>query len=299
MKKLIIIILLYFLLAGCQNQAEKTAERQNTSRIRIVSLVPSLTEILFELDMGQYLVGVSSYCTYPDSVHTIEKLGGLYDVSMEKLIRLQPDYILVDRSRNWKKHLQKVETIDPEIIALRTETIEDIYSNIQILGKTFHRQAKAARLVRIIQDSIAYYQISPRKENIKRVLLIVNRAPGKMAQIYAAGQNTFINEISEMCGLQNVINGDGYLQVNSEFIYKADIDYVLEFNAGIQDEQKTDIVEEWQLFWNEKNKSVPICVFNEDYMVIPGPRVYWGIKRIAEMVKEKRGCPKRSASFLL
>ena len=282
MKKIFVLIVLLILLLGCRKNGEIKKEDEKDPQKKIISLVPSLTEILFELKMGKSIIGVSKFCTYPDSVNAIEKIGGLYDVSMEKIIRMHPDYIVMDQSHYMEKQLPKLETIDPEIISLKTEIIADIYQNIEILGKKFNKDLLAKQLVASIKDSINKYIPKTIGGNRKKVLLIVGRAPGKIAQIYAAGKNTFVTEIAEKCGLQSIIEQEGYIQVNSEFIYKSDLDYMFEIDASVLDEDKTGIKNEWKEFWNEKGKVVPTKVFNEDFMVIPGPRIYLGVKRIME-----------------
>jgi len=282
MKIQILLLIILFLILGCRKNGEIKKENEQAPHKKIISLVTSLTEILFELKMGKSIIGVSKFCTYPDSVNTIEKIGGLYDVSMEKIIRMHPDYIVMDQSRYMEKQLPKLEIIDPEIISLKTETIADIYKNINILGEKFNKDLLARQLVASIKDSINNYIPKPIRGNRKKVLLIVGRAPGKIAQIYAAGKKTFVSEIAEKCGLQNIIKEEGYIQVNAEFIYKSELDYIFEINAGIPGENIKEIKNEWKIFWNEKGIAVSTKVFNEDFMVIPGSRVYLGVKRIVE-----------------
>ncbi len=273
--KLIYVITLLVFLAGCKG---KMHDRPSSS-VKILSPVPNLTEMLFELKLGKYIVGVSDFSEYPDSVRYIEKIGGLTDLSLEKIFRLDPDIIITDSSVALGNRLSKLGEISPEILKLKTETIEDIFQNIEILGEKFDRTKLAESELRKLKDSISAYTYTDSKSR-GTVLMVIGRSPQRISGIYVAGKKTFLDELAAICGLRNIISEEGYIQISSEYIYREDIDYIFEFSAGASAEKARDKMREWREFLHRFNKKSKVRLFTESYMVVPGPRVYLALKKL-------------------
>ncbi len=114
---------------------------------RIVSLAPNLTETLFELGAGDEVVGVTSYCNYPPEAQTREKVGDFINPSLEKIVSLQPDLILLE---NWSssKVSRRLSQLDLRVFqTISPASIEQVYQLIAQVGEATGRRQEAADLV--------------------------------------------------------------------------------------------------------------------------------------------------------
>lgn len=258
---------------------------------RIIVLVPSLHEILFELGLGEQIVATSRFAKYPSVSAGIPKVGGLVDLNLEAIVALRPDVILADSSEMFLQRKSLLEKNGTRLIFMRTETIGDIYRNINELGKIFGREDKAAELIRQIQDSIGYYSDLVRalqKDERRYFLLVISRPIGKFADIYVAGTKTFLSELLEGCGLVNLAPFDGYKPMTLEFFLQRNPSWVIEVHSEIASEQSENYEKEWKQFWINRPTAPEIIILKGDYVSIPGPRIYQIVKQFYQILIQKQ-----------
>ena len=113
---------------------------------RIVSLIPSHTELLFAVGAGSSVVGVTNYCDYPPETREIEKIGDVTAMSLEKIVALDPDLVLASRG-NASELLHSLKALDVPVFVLEPQSIDDVLDAIGIVGKLAGREEAARELL--------------------------------------------------------------------------------------------------------------------------------------------------------
>lgn len=164
---------------------------------RIVTLLPSLTETVCELGACDRLVCVDNYSNWPASVQQLPHLGGLEDASIERIVALRPEVVLLSTS---SRALGRLESLGLKVVALEPKTFADVQRVISKVGQLVG--ADSAPLWRRIEAGVAAAgQGLPAQQRGTRVYFEVNSAP------YAASESSFIGELLSRVGLFNVVPG--------------------------------------------------------------------------------------------
>jgi iron complex transport system substrate-binding protein len=264
-----------------------TAASQSTPPRRIVSLAPSVTEVLFEAGLGPRVVGVTSYCRYPADVLPIAKVGGYLTPSYEALVALHPDLVVV---------LPEHEDVEPRIArlgltAMRVDhrSLSGIIDSIITLGERAGEGARArpaadalrARLSRT--EAIGAYRVRP------RVLVVFGRSDD-LRQFYAAAPGTVHDDLLRHAGGQNVLTSSAvpYPTLSAESVMRLDPDVVVEFAPGSFDGDARR--RQWDLLRPLKAvKTDRVYVFTEDFLSVPGPRFVRFAETLARALHREGG----------
>lgn len=178
---------------------------------RIVSLVPSQTELLFDLGLGDRVVGITKFCIHPDEWYrTKKRVGGTKDVDFEKVKSLLPDLIIGNKEENDKTNIESLKEIAPVWMS-DIFTLEDSLKMMTQLGEILNVQNKTTEMVYSIQvnfelfkrQSFSFFKQRP------TVLYLIWRKP-----YLAAGKNTFIDDLLSRCGFVNFIEEERYPEIN-------------------------------------------------------------------------------------
>ncbi len=122
--------------------------------IRVVSVSPAITEILFALDCGDRLIGRTEFCNYPPEVKKIKSIGGINNANLEEIIKLQPDLVITS-SIFTKKMFETIEDAGIPIISFKeTNTIEGLYETIEMLGKVMDKETKAKSIIDKFEEDL-------------------------------------------------------------------------------------------------------------------------------------------------
>lgn len=162
---------------------------------RIISLVPSQTELLFDLGLESEVIGITKFCIHPeDWFRTKERVGGTKNVDLNKIRDLKPDLIIGNKEENTKADIEALEKIAPVWMS-DIYTLEDAYGMIQQLGLLCGKSVEAGELLAEIQNEFDTYK--PFQED-QTVLYAIWNEP-----LMAAGKSTFIDEMLTVFGLKN------------------------------------------------------------------------------------------------
>jgi iron complex transport system substrate-binding protein len=185
---------------------------------RIISLLPSLGEIVCELQACERLVGVDRYSNWPERVKSLPQLGGIDDTQLEALVKLKPDLVLLARS---SRVTQRLESMGIKVVALEPQNQEDMRRVIQLIAGALHlpqSQDRAQALWQSIQQKLDAAALRvPAK--VKGMRIYFEAGSG----YFAAGEVSYIGETLKRLGLVNVVTpGMGaFPQVNPEFVVKS------------------------------------------------------------------------------
>ena len=120
--------------------------KMDTPPQRIVSLAPSNTELLFALELGDKLVGVTEFCNYPQAALAIEKIAGYSSLSIEKILAVEPDLILAARG-NDIEGLGSLRKMGFKVYALDIQNVEQLVEAMERLGRLTGVESRASVLV--------------------------------------------------------------------------------------------------------------------------------------------------------
>ncbi|MCA6068307.1 helical backbone metal receptor [Chryseobacterium sp. RG1] len=164
--------------------------------MKVVSLVPSITEALFDLGLTEKeVVGRTKFCIHPkEKVKNVAIIGGTKNINIDKIKALQPDLILANKEENIKEQVEALMD-DFKVIVTNVETIEDNYYLLKHLGKTFHKEDKAQLFNLKIYDVLNQAKIS---STIKAAYLIWKNP------YMTIGSDTFIHKILAEIGFENI-----------------------------------------------------------------------------------------------
>ncbi|HEY0883458.1 MAG TPA: helical backbone metal receptor [Archangium sp.] len=163
---------------------------------RVISLAPSVTETILALGAKDSLVAVSRFCEFPE-VAALPKAGGFNDVSVETIVKLKPDLLVVQKSPGNQKAVETVARLGVPVLALPLTTVEDVTVAMSELGKALGKETRGKELV----DALAAVRAKERAvkvEKKKSVLLVVGFQP-----LVVAGPGSFADELLLDCGVTN------------------------------------------------------------------------------------------------
>ncbi len=235
---------------------------------RIITLLPSLGEIVCELQACDRLVGVDRYSNWPDRVKSLPQLGGIDDTQLEALIKLKPDLVLLARSA---RVTQRLESMGIKVVALEPQNQEDMRRVIHLIAGALHLpqpQDRAQALWQSIQQKLEAAALRvPAKA--KGVRIYFEAGSG----YFAAGEASYIGETLKRLGLVNVVTPamGAFPQVNPEFVVKANPQIIF-----MGERTATDLKSRpgWQRI--EAIAQQRICAFppaQADIIVRSGPRI--------------------------
>lgn len=174
----------------------------NKSPKRIVSLVPSQTELLVDLGLENELIGITKFCAHPSLLRKNKTIvGGTKQVNVEKLKALQPDIILCNKEENTKEMIKELESVAPIHIS-DVNTIEDCLELIKMYGEIFNSSKKASDLIEAITTERQKFK-SALQSKKKRVAYFIWKNPWMVA-----ASNTFINTMINEAGFINVFENE-------------------------------------------------------------------------------------------
>lgn len=163
---------------------------------KIISLVPSISELLYELNLAKETVGITKFCIHPSIwYHTKEKIGGTKNLQIEKIKCLQPDLIIANKEENTKEQVEILARLFP-VYLTDVNNYEEAIKMIEDVGKITSRVADAVQLTKVIQSG--FNLIKKPFKQIKTVYFIWKDP------YMSVGGDTFINDMMSRLGLQNI-----------------------------------------------------------------------------------------------
>lgn len=253
---------------------------------RLISLAPSTTELLFALDIGDRVVGVTRFCDYPPEADALPKVGGFFDPNYEAILKLEPDLIVL-----LEEHSQAQEHFASQgqrVLTVNHKTIDGILDSIPVVGQACGVDARAARLHDELVARMQRLAAQTQVEDPPTVLIVVSREGGKLGQIYIAGRDGFYSELLELAGGRNAYAGDlAFPVVTPEGILKLNPEVIIELVAEMDNlpRSQAEMREDWQQLQNVAAvQNGRLHLIAADYMTIPGPRFIQIQERFAELL---------------
>lgn len=252
---------------------------------RIISLAPSNTEILFALGLGDRVVGVTEYCTYPPEALAVDKIGGYSTINIEKVVAAKPDLVVASFG-NTEEVIEQLRSLGLTVIACNPHEISDVIDNIRMIGAATGSDEAAAELAADLEERIA--AVSARTAGIEdrpTVVHVVWNDP-----LYVSGSGTFQDEIITLAGGTNafskvdewgVVSLEDFIATNPEII-------IVNTGAGMSAEA-TDVLYDY-FMTDERMSGLDAVTCGRVYLVDSdiidraGPRLIDALEEVAAEV---------------
>ncbi len=232
---------------------------------RVVSMLPSHTETLFALGVGDKLVGIDEYSTYPKSgTDKIPKVGNGFQPNLEAIVALRPDLVLADESTS-SKLVEKLEQAGLTVYGGTAQTFNEVFSKIGTLGKMVGRENQAINLITRMRSQLNALEKSV--YGLPKVSTYFELDPTP----YTVGPNSYIGALITKAGGKNIIPGGigDFPKISPELVITKNPAVI--FGASLEDLQKRP---NWAGIAAVKSAQVyPLTPEENDALSRPGPRL--------------------------
>ena len=295
---LLVIMCFLFFMVGCGTADEQKQSKTDEQTVdivvtddfgnqvkldhypeRIVSLTPSNTEILFALGLGEKVVGVTSYCDYPEEAKDKPKIGDLKG-NVEAIVASEPDLVLAKGILN-DDAVEKLRKLDIPVLCLDPESIEGVYRAIELIAKATGTNEKGEEIIGEMKEKIDSVEKKvakiPQEERL-RVFIEVGSDP-----LYTAGKETFVDELVVLAGGINIADDiKGYQMYSSEAVVKNNPDVILSADSYYVDiKQEIKKRAGWEEIKAVQEGKV-IYELDTNLLNRPGPRSALALELIAK-----------------
>jgi iron complex transport system substrate-binding protein len=237
---ILLLLIFVLLLSGCQQQNTAGSDMTTGEIVvtddsgtqlkldkypeRIISLTPNNTEILFALGLGERVVGVTTYCDYPEEVSQNARIGDLQG-NVEEIVALKPDLVVAKAVLN-EDIVSKLRKLDVPVLCVDPESIDGVYRSIELIAKVTGTDSNGDKIISEMKAKISDVQQKvaeiPEEERLK-VFIEVGNDP-----LYTAGGDTYVDELVRLAGGINIASDiTGYQMYSLETVVKCNPDAIL------------------------------------------------------------------------
>ena len=255
---------------------------------RIVSLAPSMTEILYALGLGENIAGVTTFCDYPEEAKRKPKIGGMSNPSLEAVVSLKPDIVVMTTDGNPKEFDERLRQLKIITYVFQARRLAELPQGIRDLGAALKVKERSDRLAKEIEDGLRKLgassqssSLTPRPSSNKKILFIVWPEP-----LIVAGPGTVMDDAITLLGYENIAASakTSYPKYSIEEVIRQAPDVIFVGKASGMDMRP---VSQGIL---QRMSSVPAVKIGSVYYVSDrlyrlGPRVIKGIEELAECLR--------------
>jgi iron complex transport system substrate-binding protein len=220
--------LLLLAMAGC---APAPGGAAGGPPARVVSLAPSLTEILWALGAGERVVGVCAQCDYPPAVAALPRVGGYLAPSVEAVIAARPDLVVVVPSPGNREAVRALDRAGVQVLVVHDRTLDDFRASVRTIAGALGLAAAGERLVTEIDRGLAAVRARVAGVPARRVLLVVGHSP-----LVVAGAGTLQDELVTIAGGTNVAAdvGQAWPQISPELVVARAPEVIVDAGMGTE-----------------------------------------------------------------
>lgn len=289
-KFFVLLFVCIFLLTACKNvatQKDETKMRDIADDLgrkikipekieRAVSLAPNLTENIFAVGAGDKLVGVTTFCNYPEAANKIAKVGDTINPNLETIIALKPQVVFVSTASQIENFTKTLESQNIAVFVTNPKDLNGVLANLRQLGDIFGTTEQTSILLNELQEKILAVDEQTRGKQKVKVFVQISKEP-----LFTIGKESFLTEIIERAGGISVTKdvATAYPKISKET--------ALAFNPeAIILSESPDNLEPNDVFKNSnavKNKKV--FKINADLLSRPSPRIVDGLEQLVNYLQ--------------
>jgi iron complex transport system substrate-binding protein len=243
---------------------------------RIVSLAPNLTEIVYAVDAGDRLVGDTEYCDYPAAAKNVVKIGDTIHPSIERIIVLKPQVVLVSTASQLEAFTQQLDQQKIAVYVTNPRSLEEVFRSIGTLGDLFGTHEQAATLVADLRRRTADVEAKIKGTNSVAVFYQVSGEP-----LYTIGRESYLTDLVRRAGGVSVTADvpGGFPRYSDEAALAARPDAIILPSGGSMGEANSTVAASLKNSPAALNKRV--YKINDDHLSRPGPRLVEGLEEMA------------------
>lgn len=249
---LVLAALLLGALANCRVNHSASEQATNTGQIsarpaRIVSLSPSVTEILYGVGAWPQVVAVSQYCTYPDDVKNKPRVDGWRNTNLEQVLALKPDLVIgVDAQAPFTR--DKLEALGIRSMFVKSQSLADVIAAIKEIGRTTGHEREGAELAAQTQSEIDTVRAKVEGSSRPPVLCVVDRVPGTLRDLYTATRGSYLDDLINVAGGESIAPPDehGYGKLTKEAVLTINPAVIIDMVQGAKGKLGEDPLAVWR-----------------------------------------------------
>jgi iron complex transport system substrate-binding protein len=261
---------------------------------RIVSTSPSITETLFALGLGDRVVGVSQYCRFPPEVQKLPKVGTFLQPDPERIVALLPDLVFIHRVAGTLA--TRLSAMHVRAVAVDEGTMASVFGAIRQIAEAAGVPTRGEGLAADIErrlDHVAHTAAAGRRPS---VLFIIGRRPGTLADLVAAGPETYLDALIGIAGGRNVLGTDGlpeYPHISMETVLRLEPDVIVDTvdmgdTAAERRARQTLNQRLWAAYPGLRAvQSNRVYADTTDALVVPGPRIVDAAEWLAALIRPR------------
>ncbi|MDY0385567.1 MAG: cobalamin-binding protein [Methanolobus sp.] len=247
---------------------------------RIVSLMPSITEILFTIGAGDKVVGGTEDDKYPPEAANLTKVGRYTTLNYETVAQLEPDLVILDDEANGEETVEQFKELKIQTISTSPKTIDEIEESILLLGTVTNNIETAESVVNDMERIVAEVQESTSgisDEDKPRVLYIVWDEP-----ITAAGKKSYLDDLISMAGGKNIVEASDWPTITIETVVDANPEIIICSGMGGLSYQIMNNIKKNEAFATlDAIKNDRVYPINDPNIIeLSGPRIVQGLKEL-------------------
>jgi len=250
---------------------------------RIVTLAPNLTEIVHFLGEFDRIVGITSYDNYPPEVSELPKVGGYVNPGVESIVVLKPDLVLAFRG-NPLPVIRKLKEMGITVFVLDSpSSLREILQQVEDVGKLIQADEPALKRVKALRE-----KLDSREKSLKlgqprpRVMML---ACCLTPPFYAAGRETFIDDLIRLAGGENAFVGKGFALISPEEFLAANPEYLLlpvpSEDADYGDKILRELKRYPYIAQTAAVREERIILIHEDVLTRPSPRIFEALEQLS------------------
>lgn len=254
--------------------------------VRIVSLAPSITEVLFALGAGDRVVGATEYCIYPEAARAVPRVGGYLDLNYETIIAARPDLVIALAEHDTiAKSLRKLKI---PVVVVNHQRFDVVAESFRVIGDAVSAADEAAGMIVAAEKKLAAFKVNYAAETAPSTLICVNALSDASARrtLYIAGSDGFYDDMLRHVGGTNCYKGKvRYPIIGPEGLFLLNPDIVIVMMNG-RDQDAVDAEgKAWAAFSSlNAVKNGRIHIINDSAAVIPGPRLFDFVADLATII---------------
>jgi len=255
---------------------------------RVVALTPADVETIFAIGAGGLLVGRGEYCNYPSEALDISAVQSGNETNIEQIIALEPQLVIMSKLAQEEGQIKQLEEAGITVFVTDPQEIEEVYTSIVLLGKLIGKESEAEDLVADMKRTFKELGEKAAAAGGENKTIYFEVSPLEFG-LWTAGTDTFMNEIADMLGMQNVF-GDvtWWAEISEEQVLERNPDYILTvgmyFGDGPTPIESILSRPGWENIAAVKNNA--ILNLGNDELSRPGPRLALGALMLYEFVFE-------------
>ncbi len=287
----VFFMLCVFLFSACKSETNQTVQKEVTREItddlgkkvrvpekieRAVSLAPNVTENIFAVGAGSKLVGVTSFCNYPEEAKKIQKIGDTMNPNMETIIALKPQIVFVSTASQIENFTKQLEQQNIAVFVTNPKNLDEILKNLRQLGDIFGTERQTGELLNNLQVRIMEIDENVRDKSKVKTFVQISKEP-----LFTIGKDSFLTEIIERAGGTSVTKTveTAYPKLSKETALALNPDAII-----LSDSE--DNREPNEIFKNSNAvKNGKVFKVNADILSRPAPRLIDALEQIANDLK--------------